>query len=343
MKEVDFFENIEINEFAVTPKYLQLVNGILTAIANGQIKYGTVLPSINEVSYSLEIARDTAEKGYKHLKYLKVLDSIPGKGYFVINTNVRQQLKIILIFNKLSAHKKIIYDAFVEAIGTDALIHLCVYNNDFCLFKKILSNQRDNYSHYVIIPHFIDHEEEAAMIINGLPKDKLILVDKILPGITGNFGAVYENFEKDLYNVLSKATDNLSKYQTIKLIFPNNSYYPMEIIRGFNKFCIQNGFISKIVNDISTELISKGDVYINLMEDDLITLVERLIEMNLVLGTDVGVISYNETPIKKHILNGITTISTDFYQMGKMAAMVILENSRKQMEVAFNLVLRPSL
>jgi hypothetical protein len=29
--------------------------------------------------------------------------------------------------------------------------------------------------------------------------------------------------------------------------------------------------------------------------------------------------------------------------MGKMAALIILENSRKQMEVPFNLVLRPSL
>lgn len=343
MKVLDFFENIEINEFSPTPKYLQLVNGVLTAIENGQIKNGTILPSINEVSCSLEIARDTAEKGYKHLKHLKVLDSVPGKGYFVINTNVRQQLKIILLFNKLSPHKKIIYDAFVEAIGTDALIDLYIYNNDFSSFKKILNNQRDNYSHYVIIPHFIDHVKEAADIINRLPKEKLILLDKILPDVTGNFGAVYENFEKDLYNVLSKAKVNLSKYQTIKLIFPNGSYYPTEIIRGFNKFCLKNGFFSKIVTDISRELISKGDVYINLMEDDFITLVERLIKMKLSLGTDVGVISYNETPIKKLILNGITTISTDFYQMGKMAASIILENSRKQMEVPFNLVFRPSL
>ena len=106
MKVLDFFENIEINEFAVTPKYLQLVNGILNAIENGEIKYGNVLPSINEVSYSLEIARDTAEKGYRHLKFLKVLDSVPGKGYFVINTNVRQQLKIILLFNRICPPRK---------------------------------------------------------------------------------------------------------------------------------------------------------------------------------------------------------------------------------------------
>ena len=41
---------------------------------------------------------------------------------------------------------------------------------------------------------------------------------------------------------------------------------------------------------------------------------------NLVIGKQVGIISYNETPLKKIILNGITTISTDFEAMGIEAA-----------------------
>ena len=32
------------------------------------------------------------------------------------------------------------------------------------------------------------------------------------------------------------------------------------------------------------------------MEDDLVKLIERLLLMNLKAGTDVGVVSYNETP-----------------------------------------------
>jgi len=84
-------------------------------------------------------------------------------------------------------------------------------------------------------------------------------------------------------------------------------------------------------------------VYINLMEDDLVILIERLINMKLKLGKDVGVISYNETPLKKIILNGITTISTDFRRMGEMTAKLILENSKEHLEVPFHLTLRASL
>lgn len=45
------------------------------------------------------------------------------------------------------------------------------------------------------------------------------------------------------------------------------------------------------------------------MENDLVVLIEKIIEKNLQVDTDVGVISYNETPLKKIILNVITTIS----------------------------------
>ena len=99
----------------------------------------------------------------------------------------------------------------------------------------------------------------------------------------------------------------------------------------------------KVVNEIKNEPIGEGEVFISLMEDDLVILVERLINMKLRIGEQVGVISYNETPLKKIILNGITTVSTDFRKMGEMAANLILENSKAHLEVPFYLTLRASL
>lgn len=57
----------------------------------------------------------------------------------------------------------------------------------------------------------------------------------------------------------------------------------------------------------------------------------------------MGIISYNETPLKKIILEGITTISTDFQLMGKQTAQLILENAKEHIEVPFYLTLRASL
>jgi DNA-binding LacI/PurR family transcriptional regulator len=154
---------------------------------------------------------------------------------------------------------------------------------------------------------------------------------------------VYENFSKDIYNALQQASERLSRYHTIKIIFPRNSYYPLEIIDGFNCFCQDYAFNYKAVSDIESEKIASGETYITVMEDDLVHLIERLIQLNFRAGEDIGIISYNETPIKKIILNGITTISTDFAEMGKLAAQLILENRTDHLEVPFKLTLRNSL
>lgn len=255
----------------------------------------------------------------------------------------RQKLKIFLLFNKLSANKKIVYDAFADALGDQALIDFYIYNNDYSLFKRLLTNRKEDYSHYVIIPHFLEGGHQAHALLNSLPKDKLVLLDKKLPEVEGEYAAVYENFEKDICEALLEAREQLRKYQTIKIIFLESSYYPVEIINGLKKFCSTYNFQWKVISDIATEPINKGEVFINVMEDDLITLVERTIELNLMVGSDVGIISYNETPFKRIILNGITTISTDFKSLGTSAVQLILRNSKEHVEAPFRLKLRDSL
>lgn len=343
MKQPPIFEYLHIDYYSATPKYLQLANSIIRAINEGKLKKNDTLPSINELSFEFEISRDTAEKGYKHLKNIGVLGSVPGKGYFVKNAELNQTLKIFLLFNKLSPHKKIIYDALADALGDMAAIDFYIYNNDFALFKKLIENPKEDYTHYVIIPHFMDGGENAVDVINTIPKERLILLDKLIPGVTGNFGAVYESFEKDIYHSLEQALEPLAKYHTIKIIFPEYTYYPQEILKGFSRFCHQYAFNYKVVHDISIEPIKEGEVFINLMDNDLVTLIEKILVTKLRVGKHVGVISYNETPLKKIILNGITTISTDFQLMGEKTAELILNQSSEHVPIPFHLTQRASL
>jgi len=256
---------------------------------------------------------------------------------------VNQPLKIFLLFNKLSAHKKIVYDAFVEKLGDMALVDFYIYNNDFTLFKRLIQNNKNEYTHYVIIPHFVEGGENASEIINQLPANKVLLLDKLIPGIQHTSAAVYENFEKDIYDALEELRDQLSNYHTIKIIFPEYTYHPEEILKGYLKFCKQYAFNHKVVHDVSREPIKEGEVFINLMEADLVILIEKILATKLKVGKHVGVISYNETPLKKIILNGITTISTDFECMGKKAAELILTNSTEHFEVPFYVTNRSSL
>jgi DNA-binding transcriptional regulator YhcF (GntR family) len=338
------YKHLHLDDFSATPKYLQLANAVIRAIAEGHLKKDEMLPSINELSAEFEISKDTVEKSYRYLKNTKIVSSVPGKGYYISNTDLKGSIKIFLLFNKLSEHKKIIYDAFSQTLGEAAVIDFYIYNNDVGLFKKYLSNSsKGEYSYYVIIPHFLDGGDNAYEIINTIPKNKLLLLDKRIAGIEEGFSAVYENFEQDIYTALEQALEPLSKYQTLKIIFPDYTYHPREILKGFYRFCHQFAFASKVVNDIETEPIQEGEVYINLMERDLVILIERILSLKLQVGKQVGVISYNEIPLKKIILNGITTISTDFQWMGENAARILLGNTVKQVEVPFKLTLRGSL
>ena len=328
---------------SATPKYQQLANSVIHAIQEGKIAKNDVLPSLSELSFEFEISRDTAERGYKYLKDFGILGSVPGKGYFIKSIEIDQPRKVFLLFNKLSPHKKIIYDSIVASLNKQASIDFYIYDNDFSFFKKLLASKKEGYTHYVIIPHFIEGGENAFEVINSIDKNKLILLDKLVPGVTGQFGAVYENFEKDIFNALEKALPRLTNYHTIKIIFPKHSYFSQEILKGYHLFCDTYAFAHKIVHQIEDEPISAGEVYINLMEDDLVKLIEQILITKLKVGKEVGVISYNETPMKKIILEGITTISTDFKMMGERTAEMILSNSKEHIEIPFYLTLRPSL
>ncbi len=62
------FKIISIDALSATPKYLQLVQGIINAVDKESLEEGQLLPSINDISAEMEVSRDTAEKAYRQLK-----------------------------------------------------------------------------------------------------------------------------------------------------------------------------------------------------------------------------------------------------------------------------------
>ncbi|WDF68279.1 GntR family transcriptional regulator [Sphingobacterium oryzagri] len=343
MNNQDFIKSIQISDFSSTPKYIQLADAVMEGVKSSYLKQNDMLPSINELSVHLDISRDTVEKGYKHLKTAGIISSTPGKGYFVVKSNVASKQKIAFFLNKLSAHKKIVYDAFARELGNEASLDLFVYNSNISHLRTLLLNLTKQYDRYVIFPHFKEGRDQAAEVLALIPTEKLLLLGKIPDGMDGPVDAVYENYEKDIYDALEKALTPLSRYRMLKLVFPDNSDYPKAIIKGFYKFCQQYAFDHLLVGDLENTALKKGACYINLAEKDLVLILEKCIAKEYKVGRDIGIISYNETPLKKFILNGITTISTDFELMGKYAAQIIKNKAAKQLEVPFYINIRSSI
>ena len=138
--------------------------------------------------------------------------------------------------------------------------------------------------------------------------------------------------------------DKLKKYDRLILVYPSKSIHPspLRIVHGFKFFCQKYDFDFEILDEIYEDMeFERKDVYITIEEMDLVNLMRQIRARNLTLGTDIGVISYNETPLKE--LLGITVISTDFKAMGETAAYMILKNKKERVKNVFKYIERNSV
>lgn len=336
---------IKINQYSKIPKYKQIINSIFSAIEEGNIKINDKLPSVNELYIELDISRDTIVKSYSYLKKRKIIESVPGKGYYIRTTKLALKAKVFLLFNKLSVHKKVIYDAFSKTLGDNATIDFFIYDNNYQHFKNlILESKKREYTHYVIISHF---EEGGHDIINfiqkEIPLNKLIVLDKKIDELENSVACVYQDFEKNIHSALTELNPSLKKYTKLKLLINKKTYHPAEIQKGFVRFCGELAYDFEVIDNVNEIKIEKNTVYINVKEGDLVILIKKIKNTNYTLGKDVGVISYNDTPLKEILMDGITVISSDFNNLGEQAALMVLNKEKTQFSNPFYVIKRNSL
>lgn len=336
-------KDLEIDPSLRRPKYLQIVRSVLNHIEKGNLKIGDQLPSINEISVEHVLSRETVLKAYRELKERGIITSKHGKGFYIKSDDYQKELNIFLLFNKLSAHKKVIYDAFINKIGHEAKVDLFVYHNDFEIFKNLIMSNLGQYSHYVIITHFLDPKHDVTGVLSQIPEDRLVILDRNIDNLQGAFPSVYQNFHDDIYGALRKAEDLLRKYRRLNLVFPSNSYHPNDIRKGFEDYCRDKGFENRVLPHFSDDHFNKGEAYIVLEDNDLVELLKKVKNEDVKIGTDIGIISYNESPLKEFIANGLTVVSTDFEKMGETAAEMILLNKAEKVENPFLFIKRNSL
>jgi DNA-binding transcriptional regulator YhcF (GntR family) len=331
-----------INENSNVPKYKQIVQSVIADIESGQVKKGETLLSINEFSEEHYLARDTVEKAYKELRERGIIISVRGKGYFVNSTDTHENLRIFLHFNKLSTYKKTIYDAFVKTIESKGIVDIFIHHDNIQLFENQLLSNLGNYTNYVIIPPSTNEKDTLSRLLKKIPSSKLLLLDKTIEGFD-NVSSVYQNFETDISDALTSGLDLLKKYRKLSLIFPHTKGYASEVMLGFTKFCQKQGFEFDIISEIQENKINAGKAFIVIEEEDLVKLLKLIKSRKLKLGTDVGIISYNETPLKEILAEGITVISTDFEKMGESAASFVLNGKKERLKNDFRFIKRSSL
>lgn len=320
------------------PKYKQIILSIEKAIEEEKLIKGDRLPSVNKVCLAFSLSRDTVLQGYDELKKRGIIYAIPGKGYYVKSVEITIKQKIFLLFDELNIFKEDIYNSFLKNIGKNVQVDIFFHHFNVPVFKKLINDSNGNYTKYIIMPtNLIDIVDS----IKTLPVNEVIILDQTNPDLK-SYPAIYQNHKKDIFEGLYKGKSRLSKYEKLILIFPGFRE-PLGMKTGFENFCAEYDFEYEIITEFKDREISTGDLYVIPNDRDLVMVIENARNHNLKLGLDFGIISYNETPLKKVVAQGITTISTHFEAMGKILAEMVLKSKNEQIENKSSLIMRNSL
>ncbi len=347
---MDIFDTIQIDKESRIPKYKQIVDSIIHNISIGNLKMDQKIPSINMLSEEFSLSRDTVEKAYTILKEKKIISPIRGKGYYITRTKLISKTNILFLINKLSTYKMQMYNSFINTIKGEVHTDLHIYHCDESIFLNLLEKNIGAYDYYIIMPHFnskdskhISSTDKVINSIKKIPKERLLILDNKLE-LGNGIVQIYQDFENDIYNALKKGVTKISNYKKLLFIYPNNIVYPYprRTLHGFRKFCVEHQFDFEILNEICEDtIVKKGDLFITIQESDLVNLVHQVRDRKFTLGKDVGIISYNETPLKE--LLDITVISTNFTAMAETAAQMILNKEKGEVKNPFDFIDRGSM
>ena len=315
-------------------KFQQLVDAIIDSISQNQLKSGEMLPSVNQIMSECQLSRVTVFKAYAELKRRGVVESVPNRGYFV----VKNITKVFLFLDTFKAYKEVLYGSFLKNLPRNIGVDLHFHHYNIGVFEKIINDSVGKYSKYIIMN--FDHAK-VKEIIKIIPAEQLLIIDwKINAAETQSF--VYQNFGESVYNSFKNNLEKFSKYKEFILYYPEFTYHPKITIEYFKKFCADFGIKHNVIFDDSKFKIEKGCLYFLVSDRTLANFLDQCQEKGFEPGNEVGVISYNETPMKKYVKNGIAVISTDFELMGKMAADFVVTGNHVQFEVPTTLKLRSS-
>ncbi|MGQ2982923.1 GntR family transcriptional regulator [Flavobacterium sp.] len=329
---------ISLDTRSSLPKYKQIILSVETAIAEKRLNRGDRLPSVNKIALEFSLSRDTVLQAYDELKKRGIIYSRLGKGYYIKSVEFSFEQRIFLLFDEFNTFKEDLYNSFMETMDSNAQIDIFFHYFSIEVFKKLVNENNGDYSKYIIMPTTL---KGAASLIKALPKNDVYILDQVNTDLH-DYPSIHQNFVKDMYNGLLSAKARLVKYERLILIFPAFKQ-PPGMAEGFTNFCKDHAFDCEVIPDLEGRTIIKGDVFVIPNDRHLVSVIEQANGQGLEMGRDIGIISYNDTPLKKVVGNGITTISTDFRAMGRILAEMVLQQQKVRVENESRLIMRRSL
>lgn len=319
-------------------KYKLVVNYVIESVNEGKYKKGDWIPSINEFRKMYNLSRDTVFAGISELKSRGIIDSTPGVGYYISSVRIPSKNNIFLLFNEFNEFKEDLYNSFIETLGKNDSVDLYFHNYNKKVFESLINDANGKYTTYIIMSGKFQGIDPLLQSITG----KVFLLDHFHPELKNKYSSVSQNFEKDTYEALNFGLDHIRKYKQI-LMVQSEEKEPYERYNGLSRFAEEHGFAHAYLNTVKNRRIHPGDLFILVNDRDLIDVLKKADKEGFTPGKEFGIISYNDTPLKEILMGGITTLTTDFKEMGKTIASLINKKTIETIENPWKLNIRKSL
>ena len=329
---------IQVTENRGIPKYKQIIESVEKELTKGRLRKGDRLPSVNAIRNKFSLSRDTVFMAYGELKKRGIIEAIAGKGYYVKSEDVNVKKKVFLLFDELNIFKEDLYNSFFNELGSHFQIDIFFHHFNTHVFEKHITDNLDNYNYYVIMPASL---KKAKKSLSRLPKDKVFLLDQTNESLK-DYAGVFQNFERNVYEGLNAVITELSRYKRLVFVKPKSNQ-PKGILLGYKKFIKQGSIKSLEINGVEALIPSISDVYFILDDRSLIEVIKKIKTSHLKIGKDVGLIAYNDSLLKEIVEGGITAISTNFHEMGKRMAKMVINEEFAHIENPNNIIVRQSL
>lgn len=327
------------------PLFRQLMAYIEEQIRSGAFSPDKPLPSLNAMAIQTGLSKETVIKAYAHLCKEGVLNSLPGKGYFVREGYLSGRPSLFVLMDKLSLHQQDIMGGIMEKLSGRADITIRMHYQDIGQFESELGKALDRYDWYLVFPHFsIDKvtQEKAARLLGTIPPEKLIIMDRLIDGVPQTAGASYQSIEQDIPAMFEPVLDDIRKYGCLRYISLSVSLYGDLVAQTIRKFGDEHSVPVDILKEVPSVIREKDLFFVSgsRLDRRLSELIRNVSASGLAIGTDVGLICYNDFPLNEFILGGLTTLSTDFLQMGRTAAQMILSGKVSKVHSPCSLIRR---
>ncbi len=316
-------------------KVTQLADTLSQAISRKEFLEGDSLPSINQLSAQYGVSRDTVFKAFLDLRERGLIDSTPGKGYYVTSlvTNV------LLLLDQYTPFKEALYNSFVKHLPINYKVDLLFHQYNERLFNTIIRESVGKYNKYIVMNF---DNEKFSTALNKINPARLLLLD------FGKFEKkkyfyICQDFDESFYQALLSLKEKMHKYRQIVFLFSKGLKHPQSSKEYFIRFCEEQGFSYEIQEDIENLVVRKETAYIAIKQQDVVKVVKQGRLEGLKCGKDFGLLAYNDIPSYEVIDEGITSLSIDWEMMGNEAANFLLNDTPIQKYLSTEVRLRKSL